>query len=82
MGASLTNHSAWRHEFSTFLSKLELKVERGALDYGDRSFELPPDRLFEELEAELLDICGWGFVLWVRLQKMREAMARDLNRVG
>ena len=69
------NHLGWRLEFQEFLQKLEQKVEAGALAYGDRSFNLPADHLATELEAELIDICGWGFVLWVRMQRLRDSLA-------
>lgn len=68
------NHSGWRHEFSAFLQQLELKVERGAIEYGDKSFDLPANRTISELQAELLDICGWGFILWVRMERLRQAL--------
>ena len=63
-------------EFRSFLAQLELKVQRGADEYGDASFQLPLATVISEWEAEALDIAGWGFVLWVRMQRLRDAMAK------
>lgn len=68
------NHEGWRREFGEFLQRLEIKVERGAQEYGDASFNLPADRISEELEQELLDIAGWGFILWVRMQRLKDRL--------
>jgi len=30
-----------------------------------------PADLLSEIEEELLDVCGWSFVLWCRLHRLR-----------
>lgn len=79
-----SNHSGWRYEFASFLQALELKVEAGARNYGDKSFSKSPERLLDELAAETLDIAGWGFILWVRLQRLKEASQplREASRLA
>lgn len=57
-----------------FLQLLASRLEAGRLEYGDRSFQKPPDDLLAELELEALDLAGWGFILWERIQRMREAI--------
>lgn len=58
--------------FGGFVSAVRSRLEAGRRAYGDRSFSAPPVRLLEELQAEALDLAGWGFVLWVRLEAMRK----------
>ena len=45
---------------------------RARLDYGDRSFPSYPAALLDEVAEELLDVCGWCYVLWSRLRAIRE----------
>ena len=49
-------------------------LKAGAVAYQDRSFGRDPDELLEELQAEALDLAGWGFVLWCRIEAMRGAL--------
>lgn len=73
---------AWR----LFASCVALRLEAGAREYGERSFSRAPAELVAELQAEALDLAGWGFILWCRLQRMREALedleSRPANDVG
>ena len=48
----------------------------GAREYGDASFHKPIDVLAVEIEQEMYDVMGWGFILWCRLRKIRQAMSR------
>ena len=72
---------AWR----LFASCVAKRLEVGAREYGDRSFSRAPAELVAEMQDEALDVAGWGFVLWCRLQRMREALegleARPANDV-
>ena len=54
-----------------FLSELETKLDKGRREYGDVSFSREPSELIDELEQECLDLAGWGFVLWTRLERMK-----------
>lgn len=60
----------------TFFRALDSRLTAGAAAYGQRSFERPPAELVDELEQEALDIAGWGYVLWVRLRRLREQTER------
>jgi hypothetical protein len=64
-----------------FAEAVRVRLEAGREAYGDRSFALPPSVLVGELEAEALDLAGWGFVLWCRLRALHEAAER-LERQG
>lgn len=61
---------AWR----LFASCVAKRLEVGAREYGDRSFSRAPAELVAEMQDEALDVAGWGFVLWCRLQRMRETL--------
>ena len=57
--------------FDTFAAMVAERLEQGRRQYGDRSFELPPSELASEIEEELADVCGWAFVLWTRVRRLR-----------
>ncbi|HEX9621809.1 MAG TPA: hypothetical protein VF989_16805 [Polyangiaceae bacterium] len=61
--------------FEAFVRLLGDRLEQGAREYGDRSFAAEPAVLVAELQAEALDLAGWGFVLFRRLERMRAALA-------
>ncbi len=44
----------------------------GAQTYGDKSFIEAPDRLIKEILEELMDVSGWAFILWCRMQDLQE----------
>jgi len=58
-----------------FVAEASSRLEAGRLDYGDRSFTLPPAELAREVEEELLDVAAWAFILWTRIRTIREAVA-------
>ena len=64
-----------------FAEAVRARLDAGRAAYGDRSFALPPSVLVGELEAEALDLAGWGFVLWSRLRALHGA-AEALERQG
>ncbi|MEO7032738.1 MAG: hypothetical protein ABI548_02820 [Polyangiaceae bacterium] len=59
--------------FDGFVREVRDRLEAGRAAYGDRSFARPPVELVGELQQEALDLAGWGFVLWCRLEAMRGA---------
>lgn len=59
--------SAW----PTFAESVRRRLDAGRAAYGDKSFQRPPAELVQELQQEALDLAGWGFVLWCRLEAMR-----------
>lgn len=58
-----------------FQAKMASRMRVGQREYGDRSFELPPLRLIDEIQQELIDVANWSFVLWQRLEQMRIAVS-------
>ena len=60
-----------------FAEAVRARLEKGQVEYADRSFRRPPEELLGEIEEELADVCGWAFVLWVRLQALGERLERQ-----
>lgn len=50
-----------------FVKLLDAKMLKGFYSYGDKSFSRNPKELLEEIQAETLDIAGWGMVLCIGL---------------
>lgn len=66
-----------------FFNAVEIRLHAGAVAYGNRSYARRPGDLLREIEEELLDICGWGFILWTKLQQLKaktERIPEDENR--
>jgi hypothetical protein len=61
-----------------FASCVAKRLEAGRREYGDRSFSRDPLALVAELQEEALDLAGWGFILWCRLQRMRDVIDATL----
>ena len=58
-----------------FADAVRTRLEKGQAEYGDASFERPPEELMAEIDEELADVCGWAFVLWFRVRGMRNRLA-------
>lgn len=57
-------------DFPEFVANVRSRLERGKKDYGDVSFERPLQEVVDEIRQEALDLCGWSFILWARLNKI------------
>jgi hypothetical protein len=57
-------------ELVEFWLRLRERLEAGARSYGAASFGREPAELAGEIEQELLDVCGWAFLLWCRLRRL------------
>ena len=60
-----------KEKFPEYVTGIEARLRRGAIEYGDASFMRPPDELLDELIQEVMDISGWAFILWTRLERMK-----------
>jgi len=54
-----------------FMEAVRLRMEKARQAYGDASFSRPLAELAGEVEEELLDVCGWAFILWCRIAAIR-----------
>lgn len=68
--------------YDAFFSALHAKLEAGAREYGDRSFSRPVIELLDELQAECLDLAGWGYILWTKLDRIKKQLDSDLDCLG
>lgn len=72
----------WRVETAdrrAFLDALAARLEMGAREYDNASFEKPLPVTAAELEAEALDIAGWGYVMWVQIRRRCERLQRAVD---
>ena len=60
-----------------FFSEIQTRMLAGRRAYGDRSFSKDPRELLEEVQQELLDVCGWSYVLYCRVAQMRDALRKS-----
>ena len=68
-----------QQELVEFWLRLRERLEAGARSYGDASFRREPAELAGEIEHELLDVCGWAFVLWCRLRRLRAVLRSEVD---
>lgn len=61
-------------DFRLFADFVLSRLEAGREEYGDQSFGTPMNMTLEEIEEECLDICGWGYILWLKVYRMRRAL--------
>jgi len=60
--------------WDNFIQQLHDKMVKGYKEYGDESFNRAPQDLIKELQAETLDLAGWGLILWARLEAMKDKL--------
>ncbi len=71
-----------RKKYPAYTRAVRGRLLKGARTYGDSSFARPSPELIDEMAAEALDISGWGFILWTRLQQLRREVAREEKRLA
>lgn len=57
--------------YGTFLYELGKKLERGQQLYGSSSFKKSEGELLEELQQEAVDLAGWGYILWAKIEALK-----------
>jgi len=65
---------AWRPAWEAYATEVSRRLRSGQREYHDESFSADPRRLLQELQQELLDVSGWGFILWQRLERVRQCL--------
>ena len=71
----------YKKHFKQFITELDAKMLKGYREYSDKSFDLPPEELIRELTEEVLDISGWGLILYVKLKEMENAAKIEIERL-
>ena len=64
----------FKEHFMDFMQQLYSKMEAGHGTYGDKSFNISNVKGVEEIQAELVDVCGWSLVQWIKLQRLKTYM--------
>ena len=70
----------WERHFAKFIRTMSERLTRGHLEYGDESFSKPHDTLTNEMEEEILDIIGWAFIRWVKIQDAEQGACPTCSR--
>lgn len=55
-----------------FLERLTARLAKGEQEYGQASFARTVPELCDEIQQELEDVAGWGYVLWTKIQDIKE----------
>ncbi len=59
-------------QWPIFTEAVLSRLRVGAAEYGDESLDADPDRLAREIQEELLDVMGWAFLLWAKMQAIHD----------
>jgi hypothetical protein len=59
-------------QWPAYTDEVFSRLENGKRAYGDSSFERPLESLITEIQQELMDVSGWAFIQWHRLESMKE----------
>ena len=57
-----------------YIEVLNARMEKGADEYGERSWSKDPVELCGEVMEELADVAGWAGIMWCRLERLRTAL--------
>lgn len=68
-----------REELPEYFRQIEKRLKQGAQEYGDDSFYCQEAQLMDEISEELLDVAGWAFILWHRIERIRKSI--EANKV-
>lgn len=61
--------------FSRFTRDLYSRLKKGQEEYGDESYGKHPLDLIREIKEEALDIAGWGYLLYQRLERLEHKVS-------
>lgn len=76
-----------RDEFAGWETNLHARLEIGASEYGDSSYQRDFSALVGEILQENLDRAGWSYIMWVKANAMLQTEGLDaatiisLNRI-
>jgi hypothetical protein len=61
-------------QFPQFVASIQARLETGKHEYGDSSFYKHPTLIIGSIQEELLDVCGWAFILYYQLLNIKEQL--------
>jgi hypothetical protein len=73
---SMASFKAIRDDYPGYCERIKARLDVGATLYGDKSLSRSPKELLKEIQEEIEDIAGWGFMLHCRVKKLIEALER------
>lgn len=59
-----------------YIDLLKMRLGHGAVEYKNAFPNLPVS--LEEFQQEILDIAGWGYVMWLRVEMLKQR-AREID---
>lgn len=65
---------AWVAPFKRYFSEVEAKLGWAADRYSDDAFYRPAPETAEEIISEIVDLAGWGTILYYRARKLQESL--------
>ena len=79
MGELLKEESIEDHtdEMPRFFAAIADRLDRGRTEYGN----VARADVLAEVMQEIEDICGWSYLLWRRVKKLRERIAEIDGRI-
>ena len=63
--------------FPAFVAAVRARLEHGRLTFGETGFAREPGELVGEIREELLDVCGWAFILATRVDALGAALGEQ-----
>lgn len=66
------------NNFPAFRRKVFVRLTEGEKEYGNKSFSWDHLTLLEEIKEEILDICGWSYILYERLSGIEKHLSASL----
>ena len=64
-------------DYHEYVIECRSRLMAGAEEYGQVSFSKDPVTLVKEIQEELMDVTNWAFILWSRLQAIKESIANS-----
>jgi hypothetical protein len=57
--------------YEYYFQRLRERLVVGAREYGNKSFEKTNNELLKEIQEEILDVAGWSYILWEKIERLR-----------
>jgi hypothetical protein len=77
MGSDNPEAPEWSDDLWMFQKKCRQRMLAGEKEYGNKSFSKHPETLLTEIQEELEDVSMWAFILWERIEQIREAISSN-----
>ena len=59
-----------------YVSRFMRRLEIGAVEYGNKSFDEPSAKLQKEILEELEDFGVWSFILWTKVHAITDSLEK------